>query len=126
MSSPDDRVKLYLSMHERYLREAEELYRRGDLVQAGEKYWGALAALLNAIGEIKRLPHYSHRDYAEIVERLSEELREPLGRLFASAERLHANYYHGFLSRTNFDAHREDVLKLVQRLLDVIRRMARS
>ena len=47
---------------------------------------------------------------------MSEELKEPLGRLFASVERLHANYYHNFLTKVNFDAHREDALKLIQLL----------
>ena len=50
------------------------------------------------------------------MERLSEELEEPLGRLFASIERLYANYYHNFLTKVNFKAHREDALKLLQKL----------
>jgi hypothetical protein len=47
---------------------------------------------------------------------LSEELKEPMGRPFASVERLHANYCHNFLIKVNFDAHREDALKLMQLL----------
>ena len=105
-----------MKLHERYLRDAEELYAEGDLIQAGEKYWGAVTALLNAIGEKRGWSHYTHRDYAEIVERLSEELKEPLGRLFAGVERLHANYYHNFSTRVNFEAHREDALKLMRKL----------
>ena len=63
----------------------------------------------------------------DIVEKLTEELGEPLGRLFASAERLHANFYHGFLSRTNFEVHREDCLKLVEKLRNYVSRLlARS
>ncbi|AET33194.1 PaREP1 family protein [Pyrobaculum ferrireducens] len=111
---PDVRVKIYLELHEKYLKEAEELYAKGDLAQSGEKYWGAVAALLNAVAEKRGWRHYSHRDYAEIIERLSEELREPLGRLFACCERLHSN--HSFLTRVNFDAHREDALRLMEML----------
>jgi len=111
---PDVRVKVYVELHEKYLKEAEELYKRGDLAQAGEKYWGAVTALLNAIAEKRGWKHYSHRDYAEIVERLSEEVGEPLGRLFASCERLHSDFYHNFLTRLNFDAHGEDSLRLVE------------
>ena len=117
---PGVRVEVYMKLHERYLRDAEELYAKGDLVQAGEKYWGAVTALLNVIGERRGWSHYTHRDYAEIVERLSEELKEPLGRLFASVERLHANYYHNFLTRVNFEAHREDALKLIQKLRGLV------
>ncbi len=113
---PSVRIEVYMKLYERYLREAEELYANGDLSQAGEKYWGAVTALINAIAEKRGWSHYTHRDYAEAVERLSEELKEPLGRLFASVERLHANYYHNFLTKVNFEAHREDALKLIQRL----------
>jgi len=113
---PSVRIEVYMKLHEKYLKDAEELYAKGDLAQAGEKYWGAVTALLNAIGEKRGWSHYTHRDYAEIVERLSEELKEPLGRLFAGVERLYANYYHNFLTKVNFEAHREDALKLVRRL----------
>jgi hypothetical protein len=113
---PGVRIEVYMKLHERYLREAEELYASGDLTQAGEKYWGAVTALINAIAERRGWSYYSHRDYAEVIERLSEELKEPLGRLFASVERLHANYYHNFLTKVNFDAHREDAIKLMQLL----------
>jgi len=112
----DDGSTCGMRLHERYLREAEKLYASGDLAQAGEKYWGAVTALINAIAERRGWSHYSHRDYAEVIERLSEELKEPLGRLFASVERLHANYCHNFLTKVNFDAHREDALKLIRRL----------
>jgi hypothetical protein len=113
---PNVRIEVYMKLHEKYLRESEELYAKGDLAQAGEKYWGAITALINAIAERRGWSHYTHGDYAEIIERLSEELREPLGRLFASVERLHANYYHNFLTKVNFEAHREDTLKLIQKL----------
>jgi len=112
---PSVRIEVYTKLHEKYLKDAEELYAKGDLAQAGEKYWGAVTALLNAVGERRGWSHYTHRDYAEIVERLSEELKQPLGRLFASVERLHANYY-SFLTKVNFEAHREDALKLIQKL----------
>jgi hypothetical protein len=112
----DDGSTCGMRLHHRYLREAEELYASRDLAQAGKKYWGAVTALINAITQRRIWSHYSYRDYAEVIERSSEELKEPLGRLFASVERLHANYCHNFLTKVNFDAHREDALKLMQLL----------
>lgn len=70
---PPSRVDLYLKLHEEYLAKAEELYAKGDLPQAGEKYWGAVAALLSAVAEKRGLPHYSHRDYDELIDLLYEE-----------------------------------------------------
>jgi len=37
---PQERADVYLRLAEKYLAEAEELYAGGDLLQAGEKYWG--------------------------------------------------------------------------------------
>jgi hypothetical protein len=34
----DDGSTCRMRLHERYLREAEELYASGDLARAGEKY----------------------------------------------------------------------------------------
>ena len=114
---PPQRVEIYLKLHERYLQEAEQLYAKGDLPQAGEKYWGAVTALLNAIAERRGLPHYSHRDYAELIETLYEETKDrDLVVWFSLAERLHANFYHNFMRREGFDLHREAVLKLAERL----------
>ena len=48
---PGLRVEVYLKLHEKHLGEAEKLYKKGDLQQAGEKCWGAAATLLKAIAE---------------------------------------------------------------------------
>ena len=48
---PPERAQMYLKLYKKYLREAEDLYAKNDLAQAGEKYWGAVTALLNAIAE---------------------------------------------------------------------------
>ena len=114
---PSERIDVYLALHEKYLREAESLYEIGDLAQAGEKYWGAVTALFNAIAEKRGMPHYSHRDYAVIIEALYAETKDKellVG--FSLAERLHANFYHNFMKRESFELHRDAVLKLVEKL----------
>jgi len=113
---PPERIELYINLYEKYLREAEDFYKKGDLVQAGEKLWGALTALLNAIAEKRGLPHYSHRDYAVIIDELYRETKDrDLVIGFGLAERLHANFYHNFISKDQFDLHREEVLKLIKK-----------
>jgi hypothetical protein len=118
---PPERVELYLRLYEKFFKEAEALYERGDFVQAGEKYWGAVAALLNALAEKRGWPHYSHRDYAVAVERLYIETGDKelvIG--FSLAERLHSNFYHNFLSPQGFQLHREAVLILIQKLKKLV------
>ncbi|RFA97160.1 PaREP1 family protein [Pyrobaculum aerophilum] len=114
---PPERVQLYLKLHEKYLREAEDLYARGDLLQAGEKYWGAATALLNAIAERRGWEHYSRRDYNVIIRRLYEETGDKelvIG--FRMAEGLHANFYHNYMGPKDFQLHREAALKLIEKL----------
>jgi len=43
-----------LELLRRLLAEAEELYRRGDLRRAGERYWRVVLALLETAAGIKR------------------------------------------------------------------------
>jgi len=115
---PAAKAEAYLELHEKYLAEAEELYARGDLLQAGEKYWGAVAALLNAVGEALGLEHYSGRDYQLIIQRIYRDTHDvEVLRLFGMVERLHANFYHNnFLDKETFDRHREDALALIEKL----------
>lgn len=113
----EERERLYLVLHEKYLSEAEEYAGKGDITQACEKYWGSVTALLNTIAVRRGWRHYSHRDYSEIVERLSGETGDlELPKLFAVAERLHANYYHGFIRAETFPAYRESVKRIVGKL----------
>ena len=122
---PETRVKLHLSLHETYLKEAREAARKGDQLQASEKYWGAVAALLNAIGELEGLPHYTHRDLKEIAARLTEKTGDPdYTRLFSSVETLHANFYHSFLGEKSFRVHQEDAERLVVKLRSYLERLA--
>jgi uncharacterized protein (UPF0332 family) len=119
---PREKVSVYLRLHESLLREAEEGYTRGDLVQAGEKLWGSVVSLLNAIAEVKGWEHYSHRDYDIIVQNLYEETGDKeLVLYFGMAERLHANFYHNFMSKETFELHRDYVLKLINKLKEFIK-----
>ncbi len=114
---PKSRIEIYMKLYERYLKDAEELTAKGDFVQASEKYWGAVTAILNAIGEIRGWDHYTHRDYNVIIENLYEETGDKdLLADFSIAERLHSNIYHNFMRKSTFEYHRERVLRLIEKL----------
>jgi hypothetical protein len=114
---PKSRIEIYMKLYERYLKDAEELTAKGDFVQASEKYWGAVTAILNAIGEIRGWDHYTHRDYNVIIENLYEETGDKdLLADFSIAERLHSNFYHNFMRKSAFGYHRERVSRLIEKL----------
>ena len=124
---PEVRVEVYLKLFDKYLREAEELYGRGDLIQSGEKYWGAVTSLLSAVAEKAGLRHYTHRDLWDVVEWLVGETGDPeYSTLFSLAEKLHANFHHNLLRRESFDRHREGVLRLIEMLRGWLGRVAKA
>lgn len=121
---PAERISIYLDLFRKYISEGEELLHRGELSQAGEKLWGAVAELLNVIGELKGLPHYRHSDYWRIMEVVVSETKDDeLRRLLAVAEKLHANFYHNFIPPENFEGYVKDVKLLIERLRQYIRRV---
>ena len=118
---PKTRIEIYLKLHERYFREAEKFYEKGDLVQASERYWSTITTLLSVIAELRNLPHYTHRDLWDVIEHVVEVTGDPeFSTLFSIAERLHANFYHNFMKKASFEKHREEVLKLVKKLKTLI------
>ena len=113
---PEKKIKMYLALCVKFMGEARRLEGEGDFVQASEKYWGAITALLNIIGEKKNMPHFTHRDYWEIMNQIIDDTRdEALTELFALAEKLHANFSHNFIPEHQFSIYSKKV-KYIQKL----------
>jgi len=94
----EKRIEVYLALYVKFIGKARKFEKEGDLVQASEKYWDAITALLNVIGEKKNMPHFTHRDYWEIMNQIIDDTGdETLTELFALAEKLHANFHHDFI-----------------------------
>ena len=113
----------HIAISRRFIQHAEEELEKGDLLQASEKSWGAVAHRLEAIAGRRRWSHsshkdYYHKDYYRIIANLSEETNRPeeFLALFDVADSLHANFYNDFkpeeLVRTG--------LVNVKKLLDIL------
>ena len=121
---PQTRLKIYVELFRKYYTEAKKLADKEDIVQACEKYWGAITSLLNIIGELRNINHYSHSDYWEIMEMIISETKDDeIRRLFATAEKMHVNYYHNFIKKTNFPNCIRDAEKLIQKIIDYIEKI---
>ncbi len=84
----------YTEMSQRYIRQAEEEFQKGDLTQASEKAWGAVALAIKSIAVQRGWFHNRHDLLYAISEQITDELVRPdLGRLFRSASLLHTNFY---------------------------------
>ena len=91
MTIPDNK---YAAMSRDYMARAEDYLRRGDLVQACEKSWGAAACALKSIAERRGWQHQSHSLLYDVSGQVVDELGRPdLREMFAVARSMHQNFY---------------------------------
>ena len=71
----------------------------GDLLQASEKAWGAAAAAIKSVAEMRGWQHYAHTLIRAAAWRISREHHRPQIRgMIARANDLHQNYYEYYLA----------------------------
>ncbi len=84
----------YAVMSRDYMARAEDYLRRGDLLQASEKSWGAAACALKSIAERRGWNHQSHSLLNDLSGQIADELVRPdLQDMFAVARTMHQNFY---------------------------------
>lgn len=114
---PEELVEHYQSLSEKYLAEARELLKKGDLVQASEKFWGASALAVKRIAAMRGLKLEKHGAIWSFVSRLSRESRDnELILLFHAANGLHKNFYENELDQKAVKITVESVEKLIEKL----------
>ncbi len=88
-----------------------------DLSQAGEKGWGAAAAIVKAIAVERGWPHQSHRTLQIAVSTLVRETGDQdLRRQFDSANALHINFYENWYDRDDVELRIQDVEQFVAKV----------
>ena len=97
----DARIRKHLAQAREYWQQAPPELARGDICQAGEKGWGAVAQLTKAVATLRGWHHYDHVEIQEIITALADEMPErvaDIGRGLAAAERLHGNFYEVYMT----------------------------
>ena len=99
-----------------FLDHAEDEFRKGDLLQASEKAWGAVSHYVNSIARQRGWPLGSHRRLIENANRLIST--EPAHashrrRLLRSIEALHANFYQAVLDEDSVRDGIDDAKELI-------------
>ena len=82
----------------RFLEHAEAELQAGDLLQASEKAWGAVAHYLNSLARRYGWRMSSHNDLRENARRVMRLTRNPeFSEIrYSFVESLHGNFYHDF------------------------------
>ena len=100
-----------------FMRQAEQEFRDGDILQASEKGWGAAAHAVKAVAERRGWQHNSHNDLFDIAGILATERGTPeIADLFRAASSLHRNFYEGHLSVQGVSRRLRQVRRLLRLL----------
>ena len=115
----DARIHKHLQIAGEYWAKCPVYLAEGDLRQAGEKGWGAVAQLAKALATLRGWDHYDHVAIREAVQALAGELSESspqVRRGLLAAESLHGNFYEAHMDGDQA----EFALGEVTTLLDIL------
>ena len=97
---PKSKASVHLALSDKYLRDAEELIRQKDYIQASEKAWGAASQLIKAIAANRGSELRSHSELHKFAAKLREATKdEEIRRLWQIATSLHQNFYENWLPK---------------------------
>ena len=116
-SDPEELVEHYQALSEKYLDEAKEFLKKGDLVQTSEKMWGATALAIKMVAAERGLKLEKHGSLWGFITRLSEETEdEELIALFGEANALHRNFYENEMDQKAVEVIARNVEGLILKL----------
>jgi uncharacterized protein (UPF0332 family) len=119
---PEVRIEIHLKLSEKFLKEAEELLRKGDLTQASEKAWGAASQIVKAFAAKEGRELRSHGELHQQVAKIDRQAKgEGIRSLWQSAGMLHQNFYENWLPQEMVKANIEDVKKFVEKMKMLLR-----
>ena len=98
-----------------FMEHAEELLEDGDMLQASEKAWGAVAHCIKSIAQRRNWPSGTHQALSVIKDRLAAESDNParIVSLYKNAEALHANFYEESLEDNLVEKYIRDARELI-------------
>ena len=95
----DSQSEKYMALSHSYIRQAEEELGRDDVLQAGEKAWGAVSTATKAVAEDRGWFHGHHNLTHEALFWLADESGiAKLKEAFAVVDHLHRNFYENVLT----------------------------
>ena len=111
-------IENHIETAERFLRHAEEEFEVGDMPQASEKAWSAVAHYLKSVAKFRGWRNRSHSDLNNIATDLSYETNDPrrIRRLYGNVSSLHQNFYEDWLPDVSVAEGIEDARELVDGL----------
>ena len=118
----DARIRKHLPKAREYWSKWPAYLAEGDLCQAGEKGWGAVAQLTKAVATHRGWQHFGHVEIRDIIRQIADEsANEPaIRRALIQAESLHGNFYEIHLDYRGAELALEDAKYLMEILWQLL------
>ena len=118
--TPESIADEYRQTSERFMRQAEAEYERGDLLQASEKAWGGAVQQLKALATLRGLSHTSHWEIRNVARSIAAETGQgSIADSFATGEALHSNFYEQWMSERDVRSGMDDMIEFIEVLQNV-------
>ena len=91
----DAAIRKHLPKAREYWTKWPAYLAEGDLCQAGEKGWGAVAQLAKSVASYRGWVHSGHEEIRTIIRQIADESPDEadIRRALLAAESLHGNFY---------------------------------
>ncbi len=119
----DARIHKHLTQAREYRSKWPEYLDQGDLCQAGEKGWGAVAQLAKAVATLRGWERYDHVAIREAIQAVANELpeqSEEIHRGMNAAESLHGNFYEAHMDHNQAEFNLSELIPLLDTLWALI------
>lgn len=116
---PSEREEEYWNLFEKYYKEAGELKSKGDDLQAAEKLWGVITALVKAYAAKKGVivEHWSRGRLDRFVaNNVEKDLKEKFEDLLTYGSELHEHFYEKRLPREKFERRWNQCVELIKEI----------
>ena len=99
-----------------FLEDAAREFADGDELQASEKMWGAVSHAISAVAMQRGQDCGTHRKMVNVAWEIANEQDDDALRAgISTAEKFHANFYHGFMEPEDMERNAEIVRRFVAR-----------
>ena len=118
----DARIRKHLPKAREYWSKWPAYLAEGDLCQAGEKGWGAVAQLTKAVATHRGWQHFGHVEIRDIIRQIADESDDTVAirRSLMQAEMLHGNFYEINLDQADTEIALEDAAFLMRTLWELL------
>ena len=119
-TTPEALSEEYRQTGQRYIRQADAEFEKGDFLQASEKAWGAASQYLKALAVMRGMRHQTHRELRMVTNQIVAETdQERISELFVIGEGTHTNFYEAWMPEREVRRRIDNMKELVALLQNV-------